>query len=58
MTTDTAARPASYSELMASAAAICEAQPGYGTPDYRGDPPEAVALHKRLTASSTTWHAR
>lgn len=28
------------------ARAICRAQPGYGTPRYRGDPPEAVALYQ------------
>lgn len=25
---------------------ICKAQPGYGTPGYRGDPYEAVALQQ------------
>lgn len=31
----------------AHARAICRAQPGYGTPSYRGDPCEAVALQQR-----------
>lgn len=25
---------------------LCEAQPGYGTPSYRGDPLEAVGLRQ------------
>jgi hypothetical protein len=33
-------------ELRAKARAICQAEPGYGTPAYRGDPLEAVALQQ------------
>jgi hypothetical protein len=33
--------------LEAKARAICEAQPGYGSPAYRGDPMEAVALQQQ-----------
>lgn len=29
------------------ARAICRAQPGYGSSDYRGDPYEAVALQQQ-----------
>lgn len=32
--------------LRARAKVICEAEPGYGTPAYRGDPYEAVALQQ------------
>lgn len=32
--------------LRAEAQAICAAQPGYGTPRYRGNPYEAVALEQ------------
>jgi hypothetical protein len=32
--------------LRAQAKAICEAQPGYGTPSYRGDPYNAVAIRE------------
>ena len=28
---------------------ICQAQPGYGTPAYRGDPYEAVALQQQAS---------
>jgi hypothetical protein len=37
--------------LEAKASAICEAQPGYGTPAYRGDPYEAVALQQQAAAT-------
>jgi hypothetical protein len=30
-----------------AARAICRAQPGYGTPSYRGDPYEAVSLQQK-----------
>ena len=32
--------------LRAEARALCRAQPGYGSPSYRGDPYEAVALQQ------------
>lgn len=36
-----------WRSLWARARKICRAQPGYGTPAYRGDPYEAVALYQK-----------
>lgn len=45
-------RPASIRilELRQAALAICRRQPGYGTPEYRGDPYPAVALTQQADA--------
>jgi hypothetical protein len=42
--------------LQARARKICRAQPGYGTPHYRGDPYEAVALQQE--AERLYWRGR
>jgi hypothetical protein len=39
--------PRTYSELMAAADALCAAEPGHGTPDYRGDPAPAVSYRQQ-----------
>jgi hypothetical protein len=44
-------------ELRAEALAICKAQPGYGSPAYRGDPYEAIILQQQADrlAPAPAW---